>query len=43
MVEPLVILEKFVKQSQAFDFQWFNFSDPSAIDIHLDVTSSEDV
>ena len=42
MVEPLVILEKFVKQSQAFDFQWFNFSDPSAIDMHLDVTSSED-
>jgi len=26
MVEPLVVLEKFVKPLQPFDFQWFNFN-----------------
>ena len=26
MVEPLVVLEKFVKQIQPFDFRWFTFN-----------------
>ena len=39
MVEPLVVLEKFMKQLQEFDFQRFNFSDAVATDLPLAVSS----